>query len=358
MEISSLREHWATFRSTLAGVLLCVVLPGCQVGYYGQAVKGHWSLMGKREPVADVLNDASTSPELADQLRFSQQVIAFAGEALSLPAEDVYHQYVALEQDAVVWNVLAAPAYSLTPKTWCYLMIGCVSYRGYFDKDRATREADALAEDGMDTFVGGAIAYSTLGWFADPLTTPMLERSRPSLAQLLIHELVHRKVYIKDDTRFNESLATLVGREGAVDYFAHSGEPLSAAYWQQREQVQDAFMAIVQATRAALKELYASAQDADALAREKTRILQQARDRFARDSQAQPALKAYAGFFDGRLNNARLNGVSDYNDYVPAFARLLDQCQRDWGCFWQQVDNLVALTLAQRTDALEGLAWN
>ena len=159
---------------------------------------------------------------------------------------------------------------------------------------------------------------------------------------MLIHELVHRKVYIKDDTRFNESLATLVGREGAVDYFAHSGEPLSAAYWQQREQVQDAFMAIVQATRAALKELYASAQDADALAREKTRILQQARDRFARDSQAQP-LKAYAGFFDGRLNNARLNGVSDYNDYVLA-TRLLDQCQWDWGCFWQQVDNLVALT--------------
>ncbi len=237
-------------------------------------------------------------------------------------------------------------------------MIGCVSYRGYFDKGRATREADALAEDGMDTFVGGAIAYSTLGWFADPLTTPMLDRSRPSLAQLLIHELVHRKVYIKDDTRFNESLATLVGREGAVDYFAQSGEPLAAGYWQQREQVQDAFMAIVQATRAALKALYASQQDTDALAREKTRILQQARDRFARDSQAQPALKAYAGFFDGRLNNARLNGVSDYNDYVPAFARLLDQCQRDWGCFWQQVDNLVVMKDTQRKQALEALAWN
>ena len=237
-------------------------------------------------------------------------------------------------------------------------MIGCVSYRGYFDKVRASREADALSEAGMDTFVGGAIAYSTLGWFADPLTTPMLDRSRPSLAQLLIHELVHRKVYIKDDTRFNESLATLVGREGAVDYFAHSGEPLAAGYWQQREEVQAAFMAIVQATRTALKALYASPRGDAALAREKIRILQQARDRFARDSEVLPALNAYAGFFDERLNNARLNGVSDYNDYVPAFARLLDQCQRDWGCFWQQVDSLVALTPAQRTDALEGLAWN
>ena len=117
-------------------------------------------------------------------------------------------------------------------------------------------------------------------------------------------------------------------------------------------------MAIVQATRGALKTLYASQQDEDALAREKTRILQQARDRFARDSQAQPALKAYAGFFDGRLNNARLNGVSDYNDYVPAFARLLDQCRRDWGCFWQQVDNLVAMKDTQRKQALEALAWN
>ena len=134
---------------------------------------------------------------MARQLQFSQQVVNWAGNHLDLPAEDVYHQYVSLEQEAVVWNVLAAPAWSLTPKTWCYPLVGCVSYRGYFDRKRADREAAALQDEGFDTWVGGAIAYSTLGWFADPLTTPMIQRSRPSLAELLIHELVHRRIYIK-----------------------------------------------------------------------------------------------------------------------------------------------------------------
>ncbi|MCK5886494.1 MAG: aminopeptidase, partial [Alcanivorax sp.] len=253
---------------------------------------------------------------------------------------------------------LAAPAWSLTPKTWCYPLIGCVSYRGYFQRPAAEKAAARLSEQGLDTYVGGAIAYSTLGWFADPLTTPMLQRSEPALAELLIHELAHRRLYIKNDTRFNESLATLVGREGAVDFFAATGTPLQANFWQRREQVRQAFLAIVTDTREALKKLYASEQDEAVMALEKTRIQQQARERFAREQQSLPALAGYQGYFDGPLNNAQLNGVSDYNDHVPAFARLLEQCQRDWDCFWQQVENLAELTPAQRNNALEGLAWN
>jgi predicted aminopeptidase len=322
--------------------LACMtLLGGCQLGYYSQAAKGHLSLMGQREPLEAVLADPQIPPQIAASLQFSQQVVRFAGDQLALPAEDVYHQYVALEQDAVVWNVLAAPAWSLTPKTWCYPLT-----------------AAKLAGQGLDTYVGGAIAYSTLGWFADPLTTPMLQRSQPALAELLIHELAHRRLYIKNDTRFNESLATLVGREGAVDFFAASGEPLPTDFWQRREQVRQAFMAIVTDTREALKKLYTAEQDVTVLAREKARIQQQARERFAREQQSLPALAGYQGFFDGPLNNAQLNGVSDYNDHVPAFARLLEQCRRDWDCFWQQVENLAALTPAQRNNALEGLAWN
>ena len=207
-------------RYGVALLILSVTLAGCQLGYYGQAISGHFSLMGKREPVAEVLADPDTPEGVAEQLAFSQQVIDWAGPALGLPTDDVYHQYVALDQDAVVWNVLAAPRWSLTPTTWCYPLLGCVSYRGYFSREKADHEAAKLAEKGMDTWVGGAIAYSTLGWFADPLTTPMLNRSRPALAELLIHELTHRRLYIPNDTRFNESLATLVGREGALLFFA------------------------------------------------------------------------------------------------------------------------------------------
>ncbi|MCK0155125.1 aminopeptidase [Alcanivorax sp. S6407] len=335
---------------------LAVLLAGCQLGYYGQAVSGHFALMGKREPVDAVLADPQTPAPVAAQLAFSQQVIAWAGPNLDLPAEDVYHQYVALDQDAVVWNVLAAPKWSLSPKTWCYPMLGCVSYRGYFDQQRAEQEAASLASDGMDTWVGGAIAYSTLGWFADPLTTPMLKRSQPALAELLIHELTHRRIYIANDTRFNESLATLVGREGALAFLADSGIAVDPEALARRDRAEQAFLAIIEDTRSDLKALYERGGAEDALAAGKAQIQQQARERFVSEQTSNPALAGYQGFFDGPLNNAQLNGVSDYNGYVPAFARLLDQCQRDWGCFWQQVGNLADLTDEQRRDALTGLS--
>lgn len=344
-----------------AGLLLLtlpLLLTGCQLGYYSQAVGGHFALMGKREPVDKVLAAPDTPPEVAARLAFSQQVIAWAGPNLDLPAEDVYHQYVALEQDAVVWNVLAAPHWSLTPKTWCYPMLGCVSYRGYFDRARADAEAAKLAGQGMDTWVGGAIAYSTLGWFADPLTTPMLNRSRPALAELLIHELTHRRIYIANDTRFNESLATLVGREGALAFLADQGIAVDPEALARRDRAEQAFLAIIEDTRDALKTLYESDSDPAAMAAGKARLQQQARERFVSEQSITPELAGYQGFFDGPLNNAQLNGVSDYNGYVPGFARLLEQCQRDWDCFWQQVDNLAELTDAQRKQALTGLAWN
>ena len=333
-------------------LILPALLAGCQLGYYRQAVAGHFALMGKREPIEAVLVDPDTPEAVADQLAFSQRVIAWAGPNLDLPVEDVYHQYVSLDQDAVIWNVLATPRWSLTPKTWCYPMLGCVSYRGYFDRERAESEAASLTEAGLDTWVGGAIAYSTLGWFADPLTTPMLKRSRPALAELLIHELTHRRLYIADDTRFNESLATLVGREGALAFFADQGIGLDENALAQQDRAEQAFLAIIEDTRKVLADLYASGEPSPSMAADKAQIQQQARERFEREKASLPALAGYQGFFDGPLNNAQLNGVSDYNGYVPAFARLLDQCQRDWDCFWQQVDNLAALPDQQRKQAL------
>ena len=145
----------------IATLACMTLLGGCQLGYYSQAAKGHLALMGQREPLEAVLADPQTPPQIAASLQLSQQVARFAGDQLALPAEDVYHQYVALEQDAVVWNVLAAPAWSLTPKTWCYPLIGCVSYRGYFQRPAAEKAAARLSEQGLDTYVGGAIAYSS-----------------------------------------------------------------------------------------------------------------------------------------------------------------------------------------------------
>ncbi|EKF73802.1 hypothetical protein A11A3_12008 [Alcanivorax hongdengensis A-11-3] len=339
----------------LAVIPVLAALCGCQLGYYRQAIGGHWSLMAKREPVEEVLADPATPDSLAGQLRFSQQVLRYAGDHLDLPADHVYQQYVPLQREAVVWNVLAAPRYSLTPKTWCYLMVGCVSYRGYFHRQAAEQQAARLAEQGLDTWVGGAIAYSTLGWFDDPLTTPMLDRSEPALAELLIHELVHRKLYIKNDTRFNESLATLVARLGAQAYVTETGMALPADYWARRDAVHQAFLMLVRGARDQLAALYASGLPEAQMAGRKAAIQQQLRDDFAARRRQLPALKAYQAFFDGPLNNAQLNGVSDYNGWVPAFRALWQQCQGQWPLFWQQVETLAAQPAEARRARLQGL---
>jgi len=319
---------------------LLLFLSGCQIGYYGQAVKGHMDLMGARQPVAEVVADPSTPAPVRRQLALAGDVLTFAGNDLGLPARKVYRDYVHLEHDAVVWNVIAAPPYSLEPRTWCYLMLGCLSYRGYFDRADAQALAGELDAEGMDTYVSGAIAYSTLGWFADPLTTPMIDRSGPGLVELLIHELVHRRLYIRDDTRFNESLATMVAREGTLRYLARHDLAVDLDRWRERDRARDAFLALVGATRERLETLYRSGADEAAMAVRKAALIEGLRDNYRARAEQLPALRAYAGFFEGPLNNARLNGVHDYYGMVGTFQTLLLSCGGQWDCFWEAVDVL------------------
>lgn len=335
------------------------LLSGCQLGYYGQAVKGHWSLMRQRQPVTQVLADPATDETLASRLRLSQQVLVFSGDRLGLPADGVYQDYVPLQRDAVVWNVLAAPPLSLEPRTWCYLVVGCVSYRGYFNREDAQQKADELAEQGDDAYLSGATAYSTLGWFNDPLTTPMVARSRLALVELLIHELVHRRLYIQDDTRFNESLATLVARQGTRAFMAsHPALAPERESWQRRHRARRAFVKLVGETRKALQALYQSDHPDAAKRRGKSELITQLRRRYEARRERVPELAAYQGFFAGPLNNAQLNGVSDYHGWVPAFADLFQHCRRDWPCFWREVEKLGKMPPGQRQQKLEQQAWN
>jgi predicted aminopeptidase len=332
-----------------------VLLAGCQLGYYSHLVGGHTRLMMDREPVDEVLARDDLSAELRQRLQLAQQLRDFASNALALPVEDAYADYVALERDWITWNLFAAPPLSLEPHSWCYPVVGCAHYRGYFDQARAERDAKKLRGKGLEVYASGAIAYSTLGWFDDPLTTPMLAGSELWFAELLFHELAHRRFYLKGDTRFNESLATSVAREGLRRWLAAQPQRRAEAEAQlarqatARQQVLD----LVADTRTALETLYASSlPETEKLAR-RDALRADLRQRYRAALAANPALAGYQRWFDGPLNNAQLNTLADYEGWVPAFDAVLAACDGDWACFWQEVERMADLPAEQRQALLE-----
>lgn len=337
--LSSRRFVSALLAALLWGGLL-LSLTGCQSGYYWHLWRGHQTLMSARQPVADALADPALTESQQQQLQLSRALLRFAEQQLALPVGDAYQQYVPLERDWVVWNLFAAPAYSLSAKQWCYPLVGCAAYRGYFDRQRADKAAAQLRDEGLDVYGSGAIAYSTLGWFADPLTSVMLQGDTLWFSELLFHELVHRRYYRNGDTRFNESLATAVAREGVRRWLAAHGDPAQAPQLLARDAARQAFLALIADTRAALSSVYQSALAEPQMAQRKAAIIADLRRRYAKAREALPALAGYAEFFAGPLNNAQLNAVSDYHDRVPEFEQLLLDCGGRWPCFWQRVDTL------------------
>lgn len=336
-------------------LLASVLLAGCQLGYYSHLVGGHTRLMLDREPVEELLARDDLSSELRQRLQLAQQLRSFAARELALPVEGAYADYVALERDWITWNLFAAPPLSLQPHNWCYPMIGCANYRGYFDQARAGRDAEKLRGKGLEVYASGAIAYSTLGWFDDPLTTPMLAGSEFWFAELLFHELAHRRFYLKGDTRFNESLATSVARAGVRRWLASEPQRLAEAAMQmaQHAAARQQVLELVAGTCTALEALYASTlPEADKLAR-RDALRAELRQRYQAALAENPALAGYQRWFDGPLNNAQLNTLADYEGWVPAFDAVLAACDGDWACFWTEVERIADLPAEQRQALLE-----
>lgn len=336
-------------------LLCCLTLSGCQAGYYWHLVKGHGALMADRKPVSAVLADASAPEPERRRLKQARAILAFAEHQLNLPVDNSYSDYVALERDWVVWNLFAAPEFAMEPRQWCYPVAGCVSYRGYFDRQEAERHAGRLGKKGLDVYGAGASAYSTLGWFDDPLTTPMLRREPAALAELLFHELAHRWRYVSGETRFNESLATALAAEATRRWLARNGEEEAIRAWRARERASRKVTKQVRATRRALKALYGRDLAPDAMREEKRAEQQKLRDWYERARSRDPALGAWQSWFEGPLNNAQLNTVLDYNDHVPAFNQLLLNCGGHWICFRERMAELADMNAERRTRRLEQL---
>ncbi|WP_430962059.1 aminopeptidase [Pseudomonas cremoricolorata] len=341
--------------SRLVPVLAALVLSGCSsLGYYGQLAEGQWQLLRARQPVSALIDDPRTSPALRQQLQRAQTARRFASQTLKLPDNQSYRVYADLGRPFVVWNVFATPELSLQPLSHCFPIAGCVAYRGYYRQGAARGAAALLRQQGMDVYVGGVEAYSTLGWFDDPILSSMLTWGDERLATLIFHELSHQRVYVPDDTAFNESYATFVEQEGTREWRRAQGLALAD---ERAPQQRDQFVALVLEARERLQALYASPRsDAD------KRLAKQAefarlRQRYQRVRDQQWAGdRRYDAFIYGPLNNAKLLPFGLYDQWVPAFAALFRQVEGDWTRFHQRVERLGQLPAAARTAQLQRLA--
>ncbi len=340
----------------LAGVFLATSLAGCStLGYVAQSVGGHLDLMQRARPVEQWVADPATPDALRERLRLAQRLRAFASDELKLPDNASYRRFAQLDRSAVVWNVVATPELSLTLQTWCFPVMGCVGYRGYFERAPADQLATELRAQGLDVSVYGVPAYSTLGWTnwlgGDPLLSTFIRWPESELARLLFHELAHQVVYVADDTAFNESFATAVERLGLQRWLAGSGSAAQQEAAALEARRQD-FRRITAQARRDLQALYLSRLAPEAMRERKATRLQQLREDHER-LKAGPwqGFTGYDAWF-AQVNNASLAVQGAYEDLVPAFEALFERQSRDFTRFYAEVTRLAALPTAQRRAAL------
>jgi len=344
--------------AALAG--LALLASACaDVRYLAHVTRGQLAIARAREPLDAVIAAPATDARLAARLRLARDARMFAARRLGLPDNRSFTTYVDLHRPFVVWNVFAAPRYSVEPVLHCFPIAGCVPYRGYFDEAAANAEAEQLRAAQNDVFVGGVAAYSTLGWFADPILSSMLRWDDDELAGTIFHELAHQRVYVRDDTTFNESFATFVQREGLREWRAARALPEPDAHDRARDA---AFVRLVLDLRERLRTLYAGLHDAGELEKAKQREFEDFRERYRvwRDGQGgagqDAADRGRDAFVAAPLNNASLLPFGLYDEWVPAFAALFAQCGARWPDFHRRVRDLAAQPPALRREALTGLA--
>ncbi len=334
----------------LALALIGATLPGCAIGYFTQAAQGQWRLMPARRPIEQVIADPASSEELKGRLRVVQDARDFAVSDLGLPDNRSYRSYSDLKRPYVVWNVVAAPEFSVQPQRWCFPFTGCLSYRGYFRERDARKMAAKLAARGNDVMVGGVTAYSTLGHFADPVLNTMLRYGDLELVSTMFHELAHQLIYVRDDTVFNESFAVSMEQEGLRRWLAARGRSLELQDYLERQQADQRMVDAFADGRRRLAALYG--QSPPLPLSERRAAKREILDATGAQVQAiERQLKLRTGYdkwiADG-LNNAHLASIGTYFDCVPGFERLLAANGGSLPAFYAAVRNMRADAPARR----------
>lgn len=353
--LSQLNKIKVVFWVTIWWATLC----GCQtVHYYSQAIDGQCRILLKRQPISAIVADSSSPQPLRESLTFILKVREFAENELQLPVNNHYLTYVDLKRPFVLWNVFAAPEFSLTPKTWCYPVAGCAAYRGYFDETNAQQYAHKLNEQGYDVYVGGVTAYSTLGWFDDPVLSTFVRNSQAQTAALIFHELAHQKLYVKDDTAFNESFATFVEQEGLRRWQLASGsERIYSDYLRQHRRRRQ-FVQLIMHYRQKLELLYQADLESSEKRVRKTTIFSELRKEFDQLKTHQVELSAYDAWMSQSLNNAKISSVVSYHDFLPAFQKMLTQYAGELNQFFEGCRQLTRKDKGERHQILESYMAN
>jgi len=363
------------FRQWLIGLLLIVVvlgLSGCHtLSFYGQALKGQYQIFANEKSIDKLLADPQTPQPLRERLQLLQKLRGFAATDLKLPVDAHYKKYVDVHRPFVVWNVEAAPEFSMQPKTWWYPLLGSLEYRGYFSKAGATNYARYLRKKGYDVSVGGVQAYSTLGWFKDPVLNTFIFESDADLAEIIFHELGHQRVFARGDTDFNEAFATTVGQEGARRWLkAHGAQSAMDAYVDHLQR-NEKFVHLVMKTSAELELFYGDTRNAQGKVRatkknkgvppaqlreQKRRILESMKKEYTELKRSWNGDAEYDAWFAHEVNNAHLNSVAAYYDFVPGFEQLLALNGGELEKFYDSVERLSKQPKKERHATLRALA--
>ena len=350
-------------------VLLAVAcgLGACSsIGYYSQSIGGHLGVLRAARPIDDWLEDPQTPDVLKQRLAKVRAMRRFAVTDLGLPDNRSYTTYADLKRPYVVYSVFATPELSLRLRQWCFPVVGCVSYRGYYSKEDAENFAASLRASGDDVYVGGIPAYSTLGYTTDPVLSTFIGLSEGEVARLIFHELAHQVVYVADDTTFNESFAVAVEEVGVKRWFAHEAgeggfdEAAASAAYQLTNERKIAFVALLTTHRLALQDIFESDRDDAAKRAAKAAGFASLKaDYEAAKRDPANALHQYGGYdlyFAKALNNANLAAIATYTQRVPAFTHMLANAHGDMPRFYGMVETLARLSKTERDARLDALA--
>lgn len=336
---------------TLTPLFFMLALTGCSgISYLSHVSSGHISLLAAREDIPKILNNTKTDAELRRRLTRSQEILQFAHRELQLPDNGSYRSYVRLDRPHVMWSVVAAQEFSVTPETWCFPVTGCVAYRGYFEKKLAQEFAASLSEERIETWINPVSAYSTLGWFRDPILSSMMAWSDEQLASLIFHELAHQVAYAENDTAFNEAFATAVARVGIRRWL--KDDQTKRDRYENHWACQSELMDQLGAARAELAVVY-NATTADIIKRElKQNLYNKLGESLSNWILAKPNCGAFSQYANSEYNNARLASIATYHQWVSAFENALTKAGGDLATLYREIRILENLSNEQRLDWL------